>query len=224
MTHDATLTIVMTDKFDRKCGECQLCCRLLPMTPYPPAHVADTVDHMIAAGWAKPADFAGMLHEWEKPAGKSCEHQRHGKGCKVYSRRPFGCRYWNCQWLTGTDTADLRRPDRSRYVVDMLPDFVTLRPNDGTEPTNIEVVQVWCDPHEPDAWRDQSLLAYIERRAAEGKAAIVRFGNKRAVVVFAPSMSQDGQWHEVHHGELRPQHLGAELIAGLTSARKVKVE
>jgi hypothetical protein len=37
-------------------------------------------------------------------------------------------------------------------------------------------------------------------------------------------MSQDGQWHEVIKGELRPQHVGADLIRGLASARKVKVE
>jgi hypothetical protein len=25
--------------------------------------------------------------------------------------------------------------------------------------------------------------------------------NTRAVVVFAPAMSEDGQWHEVHNGD-----------------------
>jgi hypothetical protein len=108
-------------------------------------------------------------------------------------------------------------------VIDLVPDFITLQPHDGGESTNIEVVQIWCDPHEPEAWRDPTLSAYLERRAAEGKAAIIRFDNKTAVIVFAPHMSQDGQWHEVHKGKLRPQHVGDVLIAGLTSARKVKV-
>jgi hypothetical protein len=195
------------------------------MTPslYPPAVVAETAAAMIKAGWAKPADFAGMRAEWEKPAGECCEHQRHGKGCTIYSERPFGCRFWNCRWLVNDDTADLRRPDRSRYVIDMVPDFITLRPNDGGEHTNIEVVQIWCDPHEPDAWRDPALLAYIERRARDGIAALIRFDNRRAITVFAPAMSQDGEWHEVHNGELRPQHVGEVLIEGLLSARKVKV-
>lgn len=220
------MTIVLTDKFDRKCGGCTLCCKLLPMSPdlYPPERTAELVDGMIDAGWAKAADFAGMVNEWAKPAGKPCQYQRHLKGCAIYGRRPFCCRNWSCRWLTGDDTADLSRPDRSRYVIDLLPDFITLAPHDGSEPTNIEVVQIWVDAHEPDAWRDPALLAYIERRGKEGKAAIIRFDHTRAVVVFAPAMSEDGQWHEVHNGERRPQHVGAELINGLTSARKVKVE
>jgi hypothetical protein len=222
----STLTVVLTDGYARKCGGCTLCCKLLPMLPdlYPPECVAEVVDRMIDAGWAKPSDFAGMVNEWTKPAGKPCQHQRHLKGCAIYAQRPFCCRNWSCRWLTGDDTSDLHRPDRVRYVIDLVPDYITLRPHDGSEPTNIEVVQVWCDPHEPDAWRDPTLLAYLERRGKEGKAAIIRFDNKRAITVFPPSMSQDSQWHEVHNAELRPQHLGAELIEGLASARKVKVE
>lgn len=226
MSTTSSLTMVLADKHSRKCGGCTLCCKLLPMSPelYPPERVNETVDGMIDAGWAKASDFAGMVNEWAKPAGEPCKHQRHRKGCAIYERRPFCCRTWSCRWLTGDDTADLNRPDRSRYVIDLVPDFITLQPYDGSEPTNIEVVQIWVDSKTPDAWRDPTLMAYIERRAAEGKAAIIRFDNTRAVVMFAPAMSQDGQWHEVHKGELRPQHVGAELIAGLMSARKVKVE
>jgi hypothetical protein len=219
------LTVKLAGKFERQCGGCTLCCKLLPMTPelYPPERVNQAVDGMIDAGWAKASDFAGMVRDWPKAAGEPCKHQRTRKGCAIYGCRPFSCRIWNCRWLTGDDTADLNRPDRSRYVIDLMPDFITLRPHDGSEPTNIQVVQVWCDPHEPDAWRDPALLAYLERRGKEGMAALIRFDNKRAITVFAPSMSEDGQWHEVHNGELRPQHVGNVLIAGLASARKVKV-
>jgi hypothetical protein len=220
-----TMTMVLADKFPRQCGGCTLCCKLLPMSPhlYPPERVNETVDGMIDAGWAKPSDFAGMVREWKKPAGEPCKHQRHGKGCAIYERRPFCCRTWSCRWLTGDDTADLHRPDRSRYVIDLVPDFVTLQPHDGSEPTNIQVVQIWVDPATPDAWRDHALLAYIERRGKDGMAAIIRFDNKRAITVFPPSMSEDGQWHEVHNGELRPQHVGADLIRGMMTSRKVKV-
>jgi Putative zinc- or iron-chelating domain len=225
MNTTSSLTMVLTDNHARKCGGCTLCCKLLPMSPdlYPPERVAEVVDRMIDAGWARASDFAGMVDEWTKPAGKPCQHQRHGKGCAIYERRPFCCRNWSCRWLTGDDTANLSRPDRSRYVIDLVPDFVTLQPHDASEPTNIEVVQIWVDSKTPDAWRDPALMAYIERRAAEGKAAIIRFDSTRAIVVFAPAMSQDGQWHEVLKGERRPQHVGADLIAGLMSARKVKV-
>jgi hypothetical protein len=58
----------------RECGECQLCCRLLPMK------------------------------EVNKPAGVRCPFQRHGVGCNIYPRRPLACRLWNCQWLGGQNT------------------------------------------------------------------------------------------------------------------------
>jgi hypothetical protein len=210
-------------KHARRCGDCTLCCKLLPMQAgaYPPEHVAETAAAMIAAGWATVESFRGMMADFDKPAGVACQHQSHHRGCKVYSRRPFGCRYWNCRWLTGDDTADLRRPDRSRYVIDLVPDFVTL--TEGDTRTNVEIVQIWVDSKTPDAWRDPALLAYIERRGKEGKAALIRFDNKRAIAVFPPSMSMDGQWHEFDHGTPEPQHLGAKLIEGLASVRNVKV-
>jgi hypothetical protein len=191
---------------------------------YPPWRVAEVVNEMVEAGWNKRSDFDGMVHEWPKPAGEPCKHQRYGKGCAIYAQRPFCCREWSCRWLTGQDTADQRRPDRSRVVIDMVPDFITVRHNDGSaEPTNIQVVQLWCDPKHPEAWRDPLMLAFIERRAREGIAALVRFDNKRGITVFAPPLCGDGQWHEVHNGELRPQHVGKVLIDGLASTRKVKV-
>lgn len=224
---DATMRLVMTDGTGgRQCGGCTLCCKLLPIqrAHYPRERVTATAAAMIEHGMAKPDEFAGMMPEFDKPAGEPCPHQRHGKGCSVYKRRPFGCRMWSCRWLNNDDTAGLRRPDRSRYVIDVMPDFVTLRPNDGvTPPTNVQVVQIWVDPKEPEAWRDPALLAYIERRAEEGTAALIRLNGREAITVFAPAMSEDGQWHEMHGGELKPEHLGAVLIEGLASARKVKV-
>ena len=220
-----TFKATLVDKFDRQCGECSLCCKLLPMSPelYPPWRVAEVVNERVEAGWNKRSDFAGMVDDWPKPAGEPCKHQRHSKGCAIYERRPFCCRNWSCRWLTGQDTADLRRPDRSRYVVDAMPDFITLQPHDGSEPTNVEVIQIWVDAKHPDAWRDPALLAYIERRGKEGKAALIRLDDKKGITVFPPSMSGDGEWHEVHGGELRPQHVGKVLIDGLASTRKVKV-
>jgi hypothetical protein len=58
----------------RQCGECQLCCRLLPM------------------------------QEFNKPAGTRCKHQRHMVGCAIYPQRPLPCKLWNCRWLAGDDT------------------------------------------------------------------------------------------------------------------------
>jgi hypothetical protein len=57
-------------------------------------------------------------------------------------------------------------------------------------------------------------MAYIERRAAEGKAAILRFSSREAIIVFAPAMANDGQWHQVTGGELMAERStwpGAKL-------------
>ena len=58
----------------RKCGDCTLCCRLLP------------------------------VRELAKGAGVRCQHQKVGKGCTIYASRPLSCRLWNCVWLDGEDT------------------------------------------------------------------------------------------------------------------------
>ena len=55
----------------RRCGDCQLCCKVLP------------------------------TKEIEKPANQRCRHQRHGKGCAIYANRPLSCAVWSCLWLTG---------------------------------------------------------------------------------------------------------------------------
>lgn len=72
----------------RQCGDCQLCCKLLP------------------------------VQSLGKEAGQRCKHQRHSKGCAVYAqleRVSPECRLWNCRWLVENDTADLRlRPQPLR--------------------------------------------------------------------------------------------------------------
>lgn len=164
----------------------------------------------------------GMVAEFDKPAGKPCPHQSHHRGCKVYDRRPFSCRYWNCRWLVNDDTADLRRPDRSRYVIDIMPDFVVMQ-DEGREPVNIEVIQIWVDPKDREAWwRDEALLAYLDRRGKEGKAALIRYGAREGTTVFPPSMSRDGQWRR-RDGISRGEHRGDELLSGLATAQKVTV-
>lgn len=178
----------------RTCGGCVLCCRLLPIA------------------------------ELNKGANVRCKHQRTGKGCAVYRQSgfPWSCRFWSCRWLVNDDTADLRRPDRSHYVVDMMPDFVTLAENgDGSgEAHNLEVVQVWVDPAHREAWRDPALLAYLERRAADGVAGIIRFNATDAIVVFAPALSADRQWHEKVSGMRGEAHSFEQVALALMGTRK----
>jgi hypothetical protein len=144
----------------------------------------------------------GMIRDFDKPAGQRCPHQRHGKGCAVYAKRPLGCRIWSCRWLVGDDTADLRRPDRTHYVIDMLPDFV------GVDDDRMQVVQIWIDPDYPDAHRDPALRAYIERRGREGKLALVRFSARQGLLLVPPSAASDGQWHEIELPEATAPQWG----------------
>ena len=157
----------------RNCSGCTLCCKLVP------------------------------VRELEKAAGERCRYQRSGKGCSVYHTRamPLCCGIWNCRWLVNDDTGDLSRPDRTHYVIDLLPDYVEVTDHATGLKTNIEVIQIWCDPDYPDAHRDPALRRYLERRALEGKIGLVRYNQSDAFAIMPPSMSSDGRWRRtVRHG------------------------
>jgi hypothetical protein len=157
----------------RQCGDCQLCCKLLPVKSI------------------------------DKGAGVKCEHQRVGKGCMVYAKLwavAPECRLWSCRWLVAEDTGELRRPDRSHYVIDVMPDYVTLD-HDG-KPLKCEVAQIWIDPDYPDAHRDPALRAWLEKRNVIG---LVRFNNERALALIPPAMMDTGQWLE-HDSNLNQEN------------------
>jgi hypothetical protein len=120
----------------------------------------------------------------------------------------------------GADTADLRRPDRSHYVIDLVPDFVTAVDNETGARINVEVVQIWCDPDYPQAWRDPALLAYIERRGAEGKGTLIRYGSSAGITVFPPTLSPDRVWHYWQSNIATKEHTGAEKHEAVTAARE----
>ena len=182
---------------ERRCGPCQLCCKLLPVA------------------------------EFDKPAGKRCRHQRMAKGCAIYARRPMTCRLWDCRWLNGDDTADLRRPDLSHYVIDMLPDFVTMvadpspfdKGSGGSgqvDRRQIPVVQVWVDPRFRDAHLDPALRDYMQRRGHDGFGTIVRFSSSEAIVIFPPSLTGAG-WIVNDSSVAGPEHRQETIAAVLTA-------
>jgi hypothetical protein len=148
------------------------------------------------------------VRELNKPHGKKCVHQRFRTGCAVYHKpdMPKSCAMWNCRWLVENDTADLKRPDHSHYVIDLVPDMITLDHGDGNR-FDLICVQIWIDPLYPHAHNDPALRAYIERRAAEGEVALVRFDSRRSLTIFAPPLSEDGQWHEIA-GSADPSYKG----------------
>lgn len=172
----------------RKCGDCQLCCRLLPVAPL------------------------------DKKAGQRCRFQKFHKGCTVHhtAKMPPECGLWNCRWLVNDDANELARPDRAHYVIDIMPDFVTARDDATGVCQNVQVVQIWCDPGYPEAHRDPALRHWMLRRAEQGVAAIVRFDNREALTIFAPPFTGDGQWHEIRNATLRPQqHSFTEINEAL---------
>lgn len=146
----------------RKCGECTACCKILPVV------------------------------ELSKPALTRCKHQRHGKGCAIYDQRPLSCRLWSCLWLTDPQTADLSRPDRSHYVIDPVPDYVTAMKDDGTQ-EDWPVMQIWVDERHPDAHHDPALRAMLDKFEV---MAIVRTGSDAAFLLVPPSKNPAGVWVE----------------------------
>lgn len=145
--------------------------------------------------------------ELDKPANQRCQHQRHG-GCKIYQTRPMSCRLWSCRWLTGAVPNGISRPDFAHYVVDMMPDYVTIVNQDTGERGEREAVQIWIDPKYPSAWRDQTLLDWLEATSLVG---MMRTSERTGTIVFPPSVSSDRQWHEIAMddprssvGEVRP--------------------
>ncbi|WP_166304388.1 hypothetical protein [Bradyrhizobium sp. 2S1] len=113
---------------------------------------------------------------------------------------PFECSAWNCRWLVNDDAAELSRPDRSHYVIDLMPDFITLPDNETGAIQNIQVVQIWIDPAYPLAHRDPALRRWLCRRAEQGIAALIRFNERDALTIFAPPFDPKGEWHEIISG------------------------
>jgi Putative zinc- or iron-chelating domain len=178
----------------RRCGECQLCCKLLPIRA---RDSAGTVKAMVDAGWAKPNEFADAIPEFDKPANTRCQHQRHAKGCAIYAKRPLSCRLWSCRWLTEADTADQHRPDHSHFVIDAVPDVVVFQDKQTGEKREVEVVQIWVDPAYPDAHQEPALRAYVVRQAEQrGALALIRNGSFDAFLLVPPNAA-DGVWHEL---------------------------
>ena len=153
----------------RQCGDCQLCCKLLP------------------------------VKELDKDANTRCKFQRFHKGCSVYHtpKMPMSCHLWSCMWLLHNDTEELERPDKTHYVIDVYPDAIGVLNNETGEAQTLPVVVVWCDPKYPDAHRDPMLREYLLRRANEGIACMVRYNSYDTLIIFAPQLCTERRWMEV---------------------------
>lgn len=163
----------------RSCGSCRLCCTLVPVE----------------------------LPGGTKPANTACQHLC-SRGCRIYARRPDPCQMWSCRWLFDPGTADMRRPDRTGYIIDPMPDTLVANGKPVT------MLQVWCDPHRRDAHRDPPLRAYLAEMAAKYRmAAIVRWGPDAGMVLVAPCLSTAGEWLELPGNMISQEDMQAKLRA-----------
>lgn len=168
MLEGQTARIMEDHGSQRRCAECQLCCKLLPVVSI------------------------------DKPANTRCAKQRTGKGCMVYrTALPYECRMWSCKWLTGgPDVARLQRPDRVHYVIDAMPDIITMASADGQRQETM-VAQVWIDPAFPDAHREPGLRAWMALIGERDRMpTVIRYGINRALFICPPAIHAAGIWHE----------------------------
>jgi hypothetical protein len=191
----SSIEINLTPDPRRSCGECQLCCKLLPIR-----------EGAIVGG----SDRLGF----NKPSNTKCQHQKFGTGCAIYATRPFACKTFSCRWLTNEDTADQSRPDRSRCVIDPMPDVVTVT-EDGAE-SPLPVIQIWVDSKTPHAFREEPIRSFIERRGEDGYATIIRWSSSLGVVVFPASLA--GRWFEKGGESVAPRPIG-ETLRAIAKAR-----
>lgn len=159
---------------------------------------------MLVNGHRKPG---ALFH---KPAGQRCPHQRH-TGCRIYERRPLGCRMWSCLWLVDPTVA-LSRPDRSHYVVDIAKDVIDIGDHNTGQTMHLAVMQVWCDPNHPDAWKDPQLIELIEQQGRNGTATLVRYNSAEGFAVFPHSMTGTGL-KTVKSNMTMPERSANETVA-----------
>lgn len=164
---DGVTTITFGDKgTGRTCGDCQLCCRLVPVP---------TIG---------------------KGAGEKCQFQKYAKGCRIYDTRPDACRTWSCRWLSDPEAAGMPRPDRCHYVIDCTWDYVTAVPEGGAPiqipVVQVWVDPAYRLAYRAPELRAYMLRVAIKH----GAATIIRWGTREAITVFPPALSNDGEWHE----------------------------
>jgi hypothetical protein len=153
------------------------------------------------------------VRELDKLAGQNCRFIKFKRGCTVYASpvMPNSCKLWSCRWLVDPEAIDLPRPDRSGYVVDLMPDFVMAQDNETGEEHRIEVVQVWVDPARFRSIHDHpALKIYLNKVAENGIAALLRFDSQKAIAVLPPAMT-GGVWH-VQDGTKDREHTIGEIL------------
>ena len=82
----------MTLVLSRECGNCTVCCRVLPIR----SPGLNKTSHVL------------------------CPHCEEGEGCRIYETRPSLCRDYYCGWRMWESLPDDWRPDKSGVFVDRV--------------------------------------------------------------------------------------------------------
>jgi hypothetical protein len=116
------------------CGNCTACCRV----------------------------FA--IPEFDKPAGKWCQHCAIGKECRIYESRPQVCRAFECLWLQS------QRIPGAAFELELRPDKckVVFSPT-----TNQNIMSATTMPGAPLAWQAPKVKALIDRLVKGGVAVVI---------------------------------------------------
>lgn len=179
----------MTTK--RSCGDCQLCCRLLP------------------------------TEEIAKPENQRCRHQKSYCGCTIYPNRPLSCQLWSCRWLLDDDMGDQPRPDRSHIVVDMMPDVIRAKDNNTGVTTTMPVIVVWIDPAHRHAYKTDVFLRYVKRQTVPVLIRYGSRDNGGVLFPPATTGQDTVAWHSSELGADMPRTLRekAALLGASLSER-----
>lgn len=100
-----------------------------------------------------------------KPAGEWCPNcaPRNG-GCQIHGEHPETCKQFQCHWLKGLGSADMR-PDKSKAIF--------LHRTIEENPTTVVLV----DPTRPDAYLQGEVWQVIRSIVKSGKKVMVGMGN-----------------------------------------------
>lgn len=118
------------------------------------------------------------VEELHKEQNVRCGALNAWRRCTVYAHRPISCRLWSCAWLEGETTM---RPDQAHYVIDTAYDVIKMQDDETGKSVPLKCLQVWIDPHFPEAVHRPELLEFLERVQ---QLTIARFSREDAVFII----------------------------------------
>jgi hypothetical protein len=136
-------------EMDNHCGTCTACCRV----------------------------FA--IPEFNKSAGKWCDHCNIGVGCNIYDARPNICRDFQCLWLLSQEQDN----PNEKMPLDMRPDKSKVVFSATTRP---DIMSATTLPDAPFAWKQGNVFKLIKLLTTQGYTVAIGppVSSTRTVVRF----------------------------------------